>query len=127
MIRSILGSIWVPAWLQFGSQRPPKSYHKSIPRGINFVDRFLHRFFIDLGSFLEANLGPCWRLFRPKWGDPVGRQPVFCWVDVIFRFVGRPGPFLAPFWGGQGSIFRFFGRFWGRLASIFDPLNLQNR
>ena len=121
-------------WFDFGANLAPfwlpkssKILPKIDPKRHQFFDRFLHRFFIDFGSFLEANLGPCWRLFRPKWGDPVGRHLVFCWVDVIFRFVGRPGPLLAPFWGGHGSIFRFFGRFWGRLASIFDPLNLQNR
>ena len=24
-------------------------------------------------------------------------RPPFCWVYVIFRFFGRPGPLLAPF------------------------------
>ena len=45
----------------------------------------------------------------------MGRQPVFCWVDVIFRFVGRPGPFLAPFGEVRGRFFDFlvdFGVDW---------------
>ena len=31
-----------------------------------FFDQFLHRFFIDFGSILEANLEPCWPDFPPK-------------------------------------------------------------
>ena len=31
-----------------------------------FFDRFLHQFFNDLGSILEANLEPCWLHFPPK-------------------------------------------------------------
>ena len=85
-----------------------------------FFDRFLHRFFIDFCSFLEANLGPCWPHFRSKWGDPVACSPLLCWVYVLFRFFGHPGPVLAPFGldlGGSGAGFwevfgLDFGSFW---------------
>ena len=82
-------------------------------------DRFWHRFFIDCWSIWEANLGPCWPHFPPKWGGAVARRPLFCWVYVIFRFWGPPGPLLAPF----GLDFGGFGaRFWKFLVPIFSFL-----
>ena len=63
----------------------------------SFFDRFLDRFFIDLGSVLEANLEPSWPHFPPRWRYAVARQPHFCWVYVTFRFFARPGPILAQF------------------------------
>ena len=30
------------------------------------------------------------------WGAGVARSPLFCWVYLLFRFFGRPGPLLAP-------------------------------
>ena len=45
------------------------------------------------------------------------RHPPFCWVYVIFRFFGRPGPLLALF----GLDFRRFGLpFWKFLGSILE-------
>ena len=115
MFTWIWGSILVPTWLHFGSQNPPKSSQKSIPRCI----KFLIDFGIDFLSILEANLEPCWPLFRTKYGEGILAKGGFCWVYVIFRFFGRPGPLLAPFWGGL-DFFDFlidfgvgFGRFWG--------------
>ena len=76
---------------------PPFSFQKStkIASKIDLVrhrlfDRFLHRCFIDLGSFLEANLESCWPLFRQNVGKYFLVHPVFCWVYVLFRFFGRP-------------------------------------
>ena len=47
----------------------------------------------------------------------MARHPPFCWVYVIFRFFGRPGPLLAPF----GLDFRRFGLpFWKFLGSILE-------
>ena len=45
----------------------------------------------------------------------MARHPPFCWVYVIFRFFGRPGPLLAP----CGLDFKGFGLpFWRFLGSI---------
>ena len=87
-------------------------------------DCFLHRFFLHFGSILGPKLGPCWPHFPPKWGGPVARRPSFCWVYVIFRFLGRPGPLLAPFgldFGRFEPRFRrcfllHVGGFWTRFA-----------
>ena len=54
-------------WHDFDANLPPFSLPKStqIPSKIDlgrhrFFNRFLHRFFLDLGSILEPNLEPCW-------------------------------------------------------------------
>ena len=55
--------------------------------------------------------------FSSKMGGAVGRRPSFCWVYVIFRFFGRPGPLLARF----GLDFGGFGPpFWRFLDSILE-------
>ena len=87
-----------------------------------FFDRFLHRFFIDFGSFWEADLAPCWPLFRSKWGGPVGRRPLFCWVYVIFRFFGANplgypiGP--CPKADGVPLLGSVFGPMWARFSKV---------
>ena len=60
--------------------------------------------------------------FSSKMGCPVGRRLPFCWVYVIFRFLGRPGPLLAQFgldFGGFGSILEVFGVHFGSFWSRF--------
>ena len=114
---------------------PPFSFPKSTkiaskidPKMHQIFDRFLHRFFFHFGSILEPKLGPCWPHFPSKWGDPVGRRPPFCWVYVIFRFFGRPGPLLAQFgldFGRFGPPFwKFWGAFWRFLVMIWVPCGL---
>ena len=115
---------WHRFLIDLGANLPPFSFPKStkIPSKIDFkrhrfFDRFLYRSFFEFGSILEANLGSCWPHFLPKWGDPVGCRPLFCWVYVIFRFFGPPGPFLAPFGldlGGSGA------RFWKIFGFYFE-------
>ena len=113
---SPLGANMAPFWLPKSSQILPKID----PKMHQFFDRFLHRFFIDFCSFLEANLGPCWPHFRSKWGDLVARRPLFCWVYVIFRFLAV----LAPSWRHLGSIWEGlrldFGRFLGSILEVSD-------
>ena len=89
---------WHRFLIDLGANLPPFSFPKStkIPSKIDFkrhrfFDRFLHRFFIDFGSILEANLGPCWPHFPPKWGGRIKFLLLFCWVYLLFRFYGRPG------------------------------------
>ena len=107
-------------FFDFGANMPPFSLQKSTnilpkidPKMHHFFDRFLHRFFFDFGSIFEANLEPCWPLFRLKHGKSERAEGGFCWVYVIFRFWGRPGPLLAPlgldFFGGWGSILEASG------------------
>ena len=70
-----------------------------------FFDGFPHWYFLDCCSILEANLAPCWPLFRFNRGGPCGIPPLFNWAYVLFRFFGCPDAILAPFWlhlGGYG-------------------------
>ena len=67
---------WHRFLLDFGANMAPFCLQKStkiLPKIDSkmhrFFDRFLHRFFFDLASILEANLEPCWPLFLPKIGD----------------------------------------------------------
>ena len=63
--RSHFGAKLAPFW----TKNLRKFVQKSIPRGINKNDRVLDRIFGHLGSILGAKLGPCWRLFRPKFAQ----------------------------------------------------------
>ena len=53
-------------------------------------------------------------------------HPPPCWIYILFLFLGRPGPLLAPFGlnflGGWGSILGgvglYFGRFWARFWKL---------
>ena len=117
--------------LPFSLQKSTKIASKIDLGRHQFFDRFLHRIFIDFCTILEANLAPCWPHFRSKWGGPVACSPLFCWVYVLFRFFGRPGPLLAPFGldlGRSGARFwkvfgvdfgRFWARFWKLLVTIW--------
>ena len=103
--------------LPFSIPKSTKIASKTDLERHQFFDRFLHRFFIDFGSILGPKLGPCWPHFPPNWGEAVARRPPFCWVYVIFRFFGRPGPLLAQF----GLDFGRFGPpFWRFLGSILE-------
>ena len=74
-----------------------------------FFNRFLHRFFIDFGSILEAHLAPCWQLFRSKWVYAVVSSPLFAWVDVLIRVFSRPDLPLAKNVACRPSILNGFG------------------
>ena len=109
----------MPTWLHFPSHNPSKSSRKSIPRCIKFLIDFGINFFINFCSIWEANLELCWPHFPPKWGGRIGGIPLFCWIYVIFRFGGPPGPLLTP----SGLDFgRFGARFWRFLVPIFSFL-----
>ena len=67
----------------FGAKLPPFLDQKSVkirskidPKRHQKNDRVLDRIFGHLGSILGAKLGPCWRLFRPKFAQrpPKTRQ-----------------------------------------------------
>ena len=55
-LTSIFDPILVPTWLDFGTQNPPKSTQKSIPRGIK---KMMH-FCIDFLSILAPTWGLSW-------------------------------------------------------------------
>ena len=105
-------------FIDLGANMLPFSLQKSTKIASNidlgrhhFFNRFLHRFFIDFCSILDANLAPCWPHFPSKWRSAVGRRPLFSWVYVLFRFFGRPGPswlHLGSIWEGLGLDFGWF-------------------
>ena len=103
----------------------PKSFQnlpKIDPKRHQFFDRFLHRFFIHFSSNLGLNLGPCWQLFRSKWGGRVEGPLLFCWVYVIFRFFGANplgypiGP--CPKADGVPLLGSVFGPMWARFSKV---------
>ena len=61
-----------------------------------FFDRFWHRFFIDLGLILEANLVPCWPHFPPKWGARWEGPLFLAGFLLSFDFLAPPGAIWAP-------------------------------
>ena len=61
------GANLAPFWLPKSSKILPKID----PKMHQIFDRFWHRFFIDFCSILEANLEPCWPLFRSKYGGAI--------------------------------------------------------
>ena len=103
----------------FSLQKSTKIFPKIDPKMHQFFDRFLHRCFIDFWSILEANLEPCWPLFRTKYGEGIWGKGAPCWVYVIFRFFGRPGPLLGPFWLDFGGFGAPFWRFLGSILEVF--------
>ena len=75
---SIFASIFSRFLLDFGANMPPFFFQKStkiLPKidskMHHFFNRFLHRFFFDWASILEANLDLCWPFFRLKYGNPI--------------------------------------------------------
>ena len=69
---------WHRFLIDLGANLPPFSLPKftNIPSKIDFkrhrfFNRFLHRSFLDFGSILEANFGPCWPHFPSKWGGRI--------------------------------------------------------
>ena len=109
-----MASFWFLKNLEFLSKIDAKMHQ--------FFDRFWYRFFIVFCSILEANLDPCWPLFRLKYSSAKYAVGGFCWVYVLFLFFGRPGPLLAPFWLDFGG---FGAPFWRFLASILEVFGLH--
>ena len=111
-----LGTKMVPFWFP----KPFQILPKINPKMHQIFDRFWHRFLIDFYSDLEANLEPCWPLSRSKHGDAECAEGGLCWVYLLFRFLGRPGPLLAP----SGLDLGGFGPpFWRFLVPIFFTIS----
>ena len=112
--------------LPFFLQKSTKILPKIDPKMHHFFDRFSHRFFFDFASILEANLEPCWPLFRLKYGDPIWGKGVLCWICLFFRFFCPPGPPLAPSGldlGGFGPPFwRFLVPIFFTISKFFAPI-----
>ena len=141
MFTWIVGSIFVPTWLHFGSPNPPTSSQKSIPRGINFLIDFYIDFssiLLVFGSQLGAMLAtfsfkmevPCGVLssflgglcylsmFVPSW-PPLGSIlegvgvdfQVFCWI--LGSILEGFGVHFGFFWWPFGShVLNHFNTFW---------------
>ena len=121
MFTWIWGSILVPTWLHFGSQNPPKSSQKSIPRGINFLIDFLIDFLLIWARFWRPTWGHVGHIFAQNgarlWGAPlffVGSMLFFDFLVVLAA--------LAPFWLDFGG---FGPPFWKFLGSILEVLGLH--
>ena len=78
----------VPTWGPLPYQNPSQAFKTLISRSFNSLTHYCIKFFIDLWSMLEANLGPCGPLFRTKWRDPRGLPDLFCCIDGVSNFLG---------------------------------------
>ena len=96
----------------FFFQKSTKIVPKINSKMHHIFDRFLHRFFFDFGSILDANLEPCWL----PWGYLEGS-----WRP-LGGLLGRLGGLLGPL-GGQdppkARAPRVLEASWGRLGLIF--------
>ena len=127
-LRSIFGAFFVPTWLHSASQDPPKTLQKPTPRCIKILIDFYIVFFTFWAPFWEPSWGHVGHFFGQKGGGAVKSQPLLCWVFVIFRFLDRLGPILAPFWlhfGASGrnlaSILEVLGPIWVPSWRYFGP------
>ena len=103
-------------WFKLAFMFPPKNHQHRFKNASKphlgrhrSLDRIWHRFFMDLGSILDANLAPCWLLFPSNWG-PLWRAPLF-FVGSMFFFV------FWPYWPSVGA---FWARFLEVEARILD-------
>ena len=103
---------WHRFLIDFGANMPPFFHQKSTnnlpkidPKRHHFFDRFLDRFFMDFCSMLEANLAPCWPLFRRFGRARASKDPsktlAKCYLDAIHFSIA----FSMPSWVDLGSIF----------------------
>ena len=101
----------------------------SIPKYVKIVSKFdlknLSCFrmlfawiFTHFGSIFEANLVPCWPLFRSEWGDRVRNARSFCLVYGIFHLLWSTRPRLGAFWAR-------FGKIWGSVLKFLVPIHSQ--
>ena len=125
---------WHRFLIDFGANLAPFCLPKSSkilpkidPKMHQIFDRFLHRFFVHFSSNLGPKLGPCWPLFRPKWGGSVELRPVLCCVAFFNRFfffeILTPGGDGVPhFWPPSPMGYPIFGGFldpiWRQLGAI---------
>ena len=109
----------------FCFQKPTKILPKIDSKMHRFFDRFLHRFFFDFASIWEANLEPCWPLFRLNRGGPVRVRPLFCCVTFLNRSFSNwwsQGPMGYPIFGPQvrwGTP--FLVDFWSQFGTNLAP------
>ena len=118
MFTWIFGSILVPTWLHFGSQNPPKSSQKSIPRGINFLIDFYIDFLSILARFWKPTWGHVGHIFAQNGGILWDPSVFFVGSMLFFDFWALLAPSWLYFWGVGARFFRFFGGCWGRFGKV---------
>ena len=129
MFTWIFGSILVPTWLHFGSQNPPKSSQKSIPKGINFLIDFYIDFFLSIfDCFGRPTWGHVGHIFLQNGAVLWDAAPLFVGFMLFLAFLAL----LAPSWRHLGSILEglglhfggFWDPFWRFLVTIGVPCGL---
>ena len=132
MFTWIFGSILVPTWLHFGSQNPPKSSQKSIPRGINFLIDFYIDFLSIFARFWRPTWGHVGHIFAQN-GGALWHAPLLSVESMLsFEFLAV----LTPSWPHVGSLLaplgptwprfrRFLAPFWHRFGAMLGPLGAR--
>ena len=105
----------------FSSPKSTKIHQKIDPKMHQILDRFFNRFFIDVGSILEANLEPCWPHFPPKSRAKRPRHPPKATKTAksLKNLENNPQkpmgyPSGRRFWSQHGCI-------WDHLGDDFGP------
>ena len=116
--KSIFDPILVPTWLDFGTQNPPKSTQRSIPRGIK---KLMH-FCIDFQLIFD-------RFWRPTWshvGHFFAQNTATANAPRVFLL----GPsFFSVFgasWPPLGALWARFGRVRASILEVFGAHFLHN-
>ena len=115
--KSMFDPILVPTWLHFGTQNPPKSKQKSIPRGIQKM--------IDFWIDVLPKLAPFW---DPSW-DPRAAQdgPKTPPKTLPRRHQDSPRATRAPkieIWSIFGPKVRWGTPLWPRFSGFVAHFNL---
>ena len=118
-LTSIFDPILVPTWLHFPSQNPPKSYQKSILKGIDFLIDCCIDFFSILAPSWDPSWGHVGHIFAQNGGREFNPSLFFVGSMLFFDFWAV----LAPSWPHFGSILEgsglHFGGFWRPFFHIF--------
>ena len=110
----------MPTRLHFGSQNPPKSFQKSIPRCTKFWIDFNIDFWLIFGRYWKPTWNHVGSIFFKNGGTSLRAAPVGSILFFGFLVV------LGPSWLHLGSIFEglaldlgcFWTQFWKFLVTI---------
>ena len=115
---TIFDPILVPTWLHFGTQNPPKSIQKSIPRCIKKMMHFCIDFLIIVAPTGDPSWGHVGHFFAQ--GGGTGKNATLFFVALVFSFdFFAPRTDGVPHFGPPSGL--DFGGFWSNFGSMLGP------